>query len=72
MTFLRRSKQRVAFWAAAAFFIAALRSALEVANGGGTTYAGIAVFGLIAGLVCLAGVWTLGLPKSSDPDMEQR
>jgi hypothetical protein len=68
MTSWGNTKQRAAFWAAAAFFV----GAIFCANTPNLfAHQGFALLGLGAGLICFIGVWTLGFRKSADPDCEQ-
>lgn len=60
MTSWGNTKQRVAFVSAAVLFLTAIYCASAGITGG-------ALVLFVFGLVCMAGVWALGLPKSATP-----
>lgn len=62
------TKQRVAFWSAVALFVIAILCAIESMTGGAPAYKALAVGALVLATIFSAGVWALGLPKSTDPD----
>ncbi|MBT2566583.1 hypothetical protein J7I84_08765 [Arthrobacter sp. ISL-85] len=71
MTFGGNIKQRVAFWAAVASFIAAVLGAVEYTTTGADGYKALAVGAFMLGIIFFAGVWALGLTKPVDPSEEE-
>lgn len=69
MTFRGNTKQTAAFYAAIAFFVAAILCAIESGNASEPALLKVlAGFAFVLGLISGIGVWTMGLKARSTDD----